>query len=311
MKFKRPYREALCDFMTEDELSIVFEKLMENAKGTQAEAYITICCLFKEKRGFTYAGRHFICTFKGVLSHAESTQVQLKDNGSRKGEIRHWSIVDLLKKHVKYDVVGYVTGVTALIEQAILKKYYSLKYVSDLEDKEAKHVEGLKIVSVQYDVTNPLKQKANECDLFNVYGALYVIRIKGNSNVNNAVMVFVTNDVAYHCQSNYYVHTAFWIRDRYSQHALVIGSRLRSHTDTIHKLWDIRGHPLFNEVLEKLRKLSQIEGIDTPIINTDGDDVGETDNIILKKHREGPTPCQGRYAAVKWLSKITYHKSSK
>ena len=41
MKSKRHCRKALYNFMIEDELSEIFDKLMANATGTGAEAYIT------------------------------------------------------------------------------------------------------------------------------------------------------------------------------------------------------------------------------------------------------------------------------
>ena len=122
-------------------------------------------------------------------------------------------------------------------------------------------------------------------------------------------MVFVPNDMAYHYQSNYYVHTAFWIRGRYIQRALVINSCLRNHTDTIHKQWDIRGDPLFNEVCDKVRQLSRFEGINTPMINTDGDDGGVTEKIVLKKRHKGPTSCQRGYTAVNGLTKALVTKA--
>ena len=48
------------NFMTEDELSETFDKLMANAKGTGAEAYITKFRKFKEKRCFIYVERYLM-----------------------------------------------------------------------------------------------------------------------------------------------------------------------------------------------------------------------------------------------------------
>ena len=64
LKFRQHYRQAVYDFTTEEASSVIFDKLMENAKGTRAEAYVTKFYLFKEKRCFTYEGRHFSCTLK-------------------------------------------------------------------------------------------------------------------------------------------------------------------------------------------------------------------------------------------------------
>ena len=155
-----------------------------------------------------------------------------------------------MEKHADVYHAGYVADMTELIERVILNECYISKYVADYENKEANHVEGLKVVLVQYEVTNPLKQTPTECYPSRVHGTLYLIRAKESSNENDNIILFVPREIVYHCQSNYYVHTAFWIRGRYIQRALVINSCLRNHTDTIHKQWDIRGHPLFNEVRE-------------------------------------------------------------
>ena len=76
------------------------------------------------------------------------------------------------------------------------------KYVADQENEEAKHVGGLKIVSVQYEITNPTKQKPNECYLSRVHGTLYVVRAKKSSNEKYTIIVFVQKEISYHCQSH-------------------------------------------------------------------------------------------------------------
>ena len=72
------------------------------------------------------------------------------------------------------DQADCVVDVTELIERAILNECYISKYVADYDNKEAKHVEGLKVVSVYYEVTNPLKQKKNECFLSRIHKGPYM-----------------------------------------------------------------------------------------------------------------------------------------
>ena len=59
-----------------------------------------------------------------MLLRAESAQGQLKGNGSRKAEMRHWSIIELLEKHIDVDHAGYVADVTQLIKRVLLNDCY-------------------------------------------------------------------------------------------------------------------------------------------------------------------------------------------
>ena len=47
-----------------------------------------------------------------------------------------------------------------------------------------------------------------------------------------------------HCVSDFHVHTAYWIRDRYCQRALMHHSLDMSNISTIHKRWHITTSPL-------------------------------------------------------------------
>ena len=49
---------------------------------------------------------------------------------------------------------------------------------------------------------------------------------------------------------------------------------------------------MFNDILGKIRKISQINGKDTPMFNTETDEVGDSDTIVCKKRHKGPTSSQ-------------------
>ena len=66
---------------------------------------------------------------------------------------------------------------------------------------------------------------------------------------------------------------------------------------------------MFNDILGKIRKISQINGMDTPMFNTETDEVGDSDTIVCKKRHKGPTSSQGRYTAVNGLAKAIVSKA--
>ena len=95
------------------------------------------------------------------------------------------------------------------MEKSILNKCYVSKYVTDIEDEELKHLESLKLLSATANSPNPFKRYAQQPDDTPVIGTVYRISTKGSTEADDIKTVFVQNDKAYHCASNYYVHTTF------------------------------------------------------------------------------------------------------
>ena len=63
-----------------------------------------------------------------------------------------------MEKHVDVNHAAYIADITELIKHDILSECYISNYVTDVENEEATYSEGLKVMSIQCDVLNSLKQ---------------------------------------------------------------------------------------------------------------------------------------------------------
>jgi hypothetical protein len=103
-------------------------------------------------------------------------------------------------------------------------------------------------------------------DTVPMMGTVYTIQRKGKGDDQKMLRtVFIpdsTNGLAPHCQSDYHCHTAFWIRCRYIQRAL-LEHHTRSMDDltTIHSRWHIRNSPLYQVVHDDLVAMMKIDGL--------------------------------------------------
>lgn len=213
--------------MPTDELDELLDGLMDNAKSTGAENFAKKMVQLKEKRCFTYTSKFFICCECGGMTRSETAMSTLKGSGTLKQDMRFWSLAELFEKHMEHDVDAYVANVEERLEKAILNECYIASYVTDLEDEEAKHVENLYVVSAIPNTTNPFEPYLVDADekakqQANAIGTLYIIRPKESSDhETDARKVFVPDSKSYYCQSNFYMHTSYWIRCRFIQRALI------------------------------------------------------------------------------------------
>eukprot|EP00956_Cyclotella_meneghiniana_P026661 scaffold58164_cov43-Cyclotella_meneghiniana.AAC.5 len=71
-----------------------------------------------------------------------------------------------------------------------------------------------------------------------------------------------SNGTFHHCQSNYHLHTTFWVRCRYVQRALMDhDERTVKDIDTIHKRWHLSSSPLYPLVLKEMTEQMHINGL--------------------------------------------------
>lgn len=98
-------------------------------------------------------------------------------------------------------------------------------------------------------------------------GTSYVVRRKNGGGAQHTV--FIPNAVQeggggenLHCQSDYKMHTAFWIRDRYIQRALMDHpTRSMNDVTTMHSRWHITRSPLYQIVRDDMIEMMEIPGL--------------------------------------------------
>ena len=93
-------------------------------------------------------------------------------------------------------------------------------------------------------------------------GTVYIVGPKLADKSHAKHTVYVPDDETMHCQSDFHVHTVFWIRDRYIQRALIDHpSRSMRQTSTIHFRWHITNSPLYPIVYNELIELMEVDGL--------------------------------------------------
>ena len=86
-----------------------------------------------------------------------------------------------------------------------------------------------------------------------IFGTHYVIGRRDEKY--DPIDVFIPDDEAMHVTSNFYVFTCMWLQDRFIQRALQDfdnPKRKMTNMSTLHRRWDIRGHPLYKEAYDSL-----------------------------------------------------------
>ncbi len=95
-------------------------------------------------------------------------------------------------------------------------------------------------------------------------GTVYVIRRKSDKKEQHTVFIpdAIPGGDNLHCQSSFHMHTGYWIRDRYSQRALMEHpSRSMKDESTMHVRWHINTSPLYNIALQNMISLMEIDGL--------------------------------------------------
>ena len=171
-------------------------------------------------------------------------------------------------------------------------------YILKKEKEERDEVFGLDIVSTSPNSTNPFAK--TPC-VTSGTGTVYKIAPKGSDDPTLIRTVFIPDGPEY-CQSDYYVHTAFLIRCRYIQRALIEHKHRRlNDIDTIHERWHVVNHPLYPKVYNELVQTAKIEGTEISIIDgTSSSDVGQ---IVAKRKPTGARSESGRYMKTNQVCK--------
>ena len=95
-------------------------------------------------------------------------------------------------------------------------------------------------------------------------GTVYAIRRKSEKKMEHTVFVPRPINKWYnqHSQSDFHMHTAFWIRDRYIQRALMDHPSLSmKENSTIHSRWHITTSPLYKIEFGDLVNMIEIDGL--------------------------------------------------
>ena len=94
-------------------------------------------------------------------------------------------------------------------------------------------------------------------------GMVYTIAHLTNDKMERTVFIpHLSGKYRHHCQSNFHVHTAFWIRDRYIQRALMQHPSRTTRDDTTnHFRWHITHSPLYQIEYESLVSMMRVDGL--------------------------------------------------
>ena len=225
------------------------------------------------------------------MSRSEQKMQIIKGGGTVKFDMRKWNLVELMEKHER-DVEHYKDTVSGEIGKVIMNKCFLPKYVSQIENRESSKMIDLVISHVNYNTTSMFHHPERDVEPDGNLGETpkgthYVIRRRDGKY--NEVDVFVPDDENDHAVSNFYMFTSFRIRCRYIQRALMDHpTRSMTQMSTLHKRWDIRGHPLYKDRYDLMVGLMRIDGLDVesmPNILEGAADESSSD-IIVKKPRE-------------------------
>ena len=141
------------------------------------------------------------------------------------------------------------------------------------------------------DIDKARSTLPDECSAI-IKGTVYKIANKKCVETAKQHTVFIPNCVDgadnkdQYCQSNYFVHTCFLIRDRYIQRALLDHpTRSFSDIDTMHERWYIVSHPLYNDVHQNLVNTMQIDGLGNkslpPSLSSKSKSTGPKDTLAM------------------------------
>ena len=91
---------VLYTVMTEEELSEYFVKMRDIVGGhVETTNWINRIEKGKESRTATYTTKFFICSNKGATSRCEVSMSRLKNHGTMKKEMRHFTLPELQNRH--------------------------------------------------------------------------------------------------------------------------------------------------------------------------------------------------------------------
>lgn len=146
-------------------------------------------------------------------------------------------------------------------------------------------------------------------------GTVYTISRKSGLKMERTVFIpdaTGNENRTLHCQSSFHVHTAFFVRCRYIQRALMDHKHRSMRDDsTMHKRWHITSSPLYASVRQNMINLMEIEGLGsaslpgfltttTPVATAADADQQDEDYFEepLKKKIRVPTNKTARYNAI-------------
>lgn len=259
-KFQDDVSRALYGFpMDTKSLDEHIQEMERQYFGTGVQGYVKSLSENRHKRCFAYTCAVFICAKRGGASRAEQAMNIIKGGGTLSKEMRKWSISELMTKH-ESDVEVYRQKVLKKIEDHILKGWgFISAFVTTIEKTETEKIalNDLVIRETVLDAVHPFTNDSAS----NIIGIHY--KISRRDKKYGPIDVFIPDDESIHASSNFYIHTAFWVRCRFIQRALLDHpTRKYSNISTLHKRWDIRGHPLYQEKYESL--------VETMKVNVDG-----------------------------------------
>ena len=115
-------------------------------------------------RTATHTTKYFSCSEKGATSRCEQMMSKLKNSGTSKSVMKHWTLGEIQHRH-STKVRSYETQVTGEIEDAIKNKFDLSRYVLDWESEERTRVDGLEIATTMEGVPNPFRLQSTKREM--------------------------------------------------------------------------------------------------------------------------------------------------
>ena len=175
-QFRADARSALYDDLGETELDTKLMSMALYARGTGVERFVSDLSKGKEKKCFTYTGKHFICSEKGGMSRCEQGMNSLKASGTIRDAMAKFSIMELLERHESV-VDEYTNKVEKELERAILNveettdARWISKYVTDMEVNEQKLAFSYRVLSEKKNAANPFDASTSMNNVMEVDGS--------------------------------------------------------------------------------------------------------------------------------------------
>ena len=181
-KFGQLKNKVLYQVLDQQELSDAFSEmrlLAVSANGSdELGRWIDRMEEGQTLRTATHATKFFSCSAKGCLSRCEQMMSKLKNSGTSKREMKHWTLGELQNRHLT-KVCNYETEVTEEIEDAIKVKRDLSRYVLDWESVErTRGADGLEIVTTMEGAPNPFRLQSTK----RVMQEINLERPEGNTN---------------------------------------------------------------------------------------------------------------------------------